>query len=71
MVLLAEGLPVAPAPHEVLVTSVWLDVINHGSFDVPSFFHALDAEGMCVEVCFPCLVPLAVVSAGRRIFSIK
>ena len=44
VVSVAQGLPVAPVPEELLVTTVWNDVVDVRRLHVPTFLHALHAK---------------------------
>ena len=41
---MAQGLPVAPVPEELLITTVRNDVVDVRCFDVPAFLHALHTQ---------------------------
>jgi len=53
VVAVAERLPVALIPKELLVSSVRNDVVNVGRLDVPAFLHALYAERVRLKVPVP------------------
>lgn len=62
---MAERLPVTLVPEELLITSMWNDVVDVGCLDVLAFLHALYAEGMGLKVTPACSLPcLAVASAA-------
>ena len=61
---MAERLPVALVPEELLVSSVRNDVVNVGCFDVPAFLHALHAEGVSLKVPLSNLLPRSTVASA-------
>ena len=62
---MAQGLPVAPVPEELLITTVRNDVVNVRCLHVPSFLHALHAQRVCLKVLFPGFPPSrSVTSSG-------
>ena len=63
VVRLAETLPIALVPEQLLVTTVRYDVIHHCSLGVPSQFHALHTQRMALEVGFARLLPPATVTS--------
>ena len=64
VVLFAQALPVALIPEQLLVSTMRNDVVNHSGLHIPSFLHALDAQGMRVEILLSCLLPCAVVASA-------
>lgn len=63
----AERLPVALIPEELLVSSVRNDVVHVCCLDVLAFFHALHAERVRLKVTLACPLPcLAIASACCR-----
>ena len=67
MMAVAERLPVALIPEELLVSSVRNDVVHVGCLDVLAFLHALHAEGVRLKVTLACPLPrLAIASACCR-----
>ena len=61
-----SNVPVALIPEELLVSSVGNDVVNISCFDILSFLHALNAEGMCLEVTLAGLLPRSAIAAPCR-----
>ena len=67
VVLMAEWLPVALVPEELLVSSVRNDVVHVCCLDVLAFLHALYAQGVRLKVTLACPLPcLAIASACCR-----
>ena len=67
MMAVAERLPVALIPEELLVPSVRNDVVHVCCLDVLAFLHALHAEGVRLKVTLACPLPrLAIASACCR-----
>ena len=66
VVTMTQRLPVALIPEELLVSSVGNDVVNISCFDILSFLHALNAEGMCLEVTLAGLLPRSTIAAPCR-----
>ena len=65
MVPMAQGLPVAPVPEQLLVTTVWNDVVDVCCLHVPAFLHALYAQRVCLQEGFSGLTPsISVASSG-------
>ena len=65
VVPVAQGLPVAPVPEELLVTTVRNDVIHVRRLHEPSFLHALHAQRVCLKVLLPSLLPRTAVASTR------
>lgn len=74
VVPVAQGLPVAPVPEELLITTVRNDVIHVRRLNVPSFLHALYAQRVHLKVLLPGLSPgssIASSSSGPYIFRVQ
>ena len=65
VVPVAQGLPVAPVPEELLVTTVRNDVIHVRRLHEPSFLHALHAQRLCLKVLLPGFLPRTAVASAR------
>ena len=65
VVPVAQGLPVAPVPEELLITTVRNDVIHVRRLNVPSFLHALYAQRVHLKVLLPGFLPSAAVPSPR------
>ena len=61
----AQCLPVAPVPEELLITTVRNDVIHVRRLNVPSFLHALYAQRVCLKVLLPGPLPSSTVTSAR------
>ena len=62
---MAQGLPVAPVPEELLVTTVRNDVIHVRRLNVPSFLHALRTQRMRLKVLLPGFLPRTAIASAR------
>ena len=62
---MAQGLPVAPVPEELLITTVRNDVIHVRRLNVPSFLHALYAQRVHLKVLLPGFLPRTAVTSAR------
>ena len=62
---MAQGLPVAPVPEELLVTTMRNDVIDVRCLHEPSFLHALHAQRVCLKVLLPGFLPRTAVASAR------
>ena len=65
VVTMAKGLPVAPVPEELLVTTMRNDVIDIRCLHEPSFLHALHAQRVCLKVLLPGFLPRTAVASAR------
>ena len=65
VVTMAKGLPVAPVPEELLITTVRNDVIHVRRLNVPSFLHALYAQRVHLKVLLPGFLPRTAVASTR------
>jgi hypothetical protein len=65
VVAVAKGLPVAPVPEELLVTTMRNDVIDIRCLHEPSFLHALHAQRVCLKVLLPGFLPRTAVASAR------
>ena len=65
VVPVAQGLPVAPVPEELLVTTMRNDVIDVRCLHEPSFLHALHAQRVCLKVLLPGFLPRTAVASAR------
>ena len=65
VVTMAKGLPVAPVPEELLVTTMRNDVIDVRCLHEPSFLHALHAQRVCLKVLLPGFLPRTAVASTR------
>ena len=65
VVPVAQGLPVAPVPEELLITTVRNDVIHVRRLNVPSFLHALYAQRVHLKVLLPSPLPSSTVTSAR------
>ena len=65
VVTMAKGLPVAPVPEELLITTVRNDVIHVRRLNVPSFLHALYAQRVHLKVLLPSPLPSSTVTSAR------
>ena len=61
---LAQRLPVAGVPEQVIVSLMGSNVIDDGRIDHPALLLALDAERMREQECFPRLRPSAVIATA-------
>ena len=70
---LAKSLPVAFVPHQMRITTVRNDMVDHGRCREPSLCFALHAQRMPAEVGFAEPLPLAAVAtlSGRRSVGVK
>ena len=62
MARLAQRLPVALIPEEVLVSSVRNDVVNHGCLCVPADLHASGTQWVAFQIKLALLLPAATVA---------
>ena len=62
---MAQGLPVAPVPEELLITTVRNDVIHVRRLNVPSFLHALYAQRVHLKVLLPSPLPSSTVTSAH------
>ena len=62
---MAQGLPVALVPEELLVTTMRNDVIDIRCLHEPSFLHALHAQRVCLKVLLPGFLPRTAVASAR------
>ena len=62
---MTQGLPVAPVPEELLVTTMRNDVIDIRCLHEPSFLHALHAQRVCLKVLLPGFPPSRSVTSPR------
>ena len=62
---MAQGLPVALVPEELLITTVRNDVVDVRRLRVPSFLHALYAQRVCLKVLLPGPLPSSTVTSAR------
>ena len=65
VVPVAQGLPVAPVPEELLITTMRNDVIDIRCLHEPSFLHALHAQRVCLKVLLPGFLPRTAVASTR------
>ena len=65
VVTMAKGLPVAPIPEELLVSTVRNNVVNVRCLDVPAFLHALHTQRVCLKVLLPGFLPRTAVASAR------
>ena len=65
---LAKSLPVAFVPHQMRITTVGNDMVDHGRCCEPSLCFATHTQRMPAEVCLAEPLPLAAVATlgGRR-----
>lgn len=64
VMLMAEWLPVALIPEELLVSSVRNDVVHVCCLDILAFLHALYAQGVRLKVTLACLLPCSAVTSA-------
>lgn len=62
----AQRLPVAPVPEQLLVSTVWDDVVNNRCSHVSSLCHALNTQWVRHEKLLAGLLPGAAISATGR-----
>ena len=62
----AQRLPVAPGPEQLLVSTVWDDVVNNRCSHVSSLCHALNTQWVRHEKLLAGLLPGAAISATGR-----
>ena len=62
---MAESLPVASVPEELLVSTVRNDVIHVRRLYVPAFLHALYAQRVHLKVLLPGFLPRTAVTSAR------
>ena len=62
---MAQGLPVAPVPEELLITTVRNDVVDVRCLHVPSFLHALHTQWVRLKVLLPGFPPSRSVTSAR------
>lgn len=62
---MTQGLPVAPVPEELWVTTMRNDMINVRRLHEPSFLHALHAQRVCLKVLLPGFLPRTAVASAR------
>jgi hypothetical protein len=60
---LAQRLPVTSIPKQILVTAMWLDVIDHSGCDYLATLLMLGTEWMLTEETFTRLLPGIAVAA--------
>lgn len=65
MTPLAQCLPIVSGPEELLVTTVWNDVVDHSGLHVPALSLALLAQWVCLKELSACLPPGVVIAAAR------
>lgn len=63
MTRLTERLPVTPIPEQLLVTTVWDNVIHNRCFGIASLLHALRTQRVGLKERFACLLPAAAIAA--------
>ena len=70
---LAKSLPVAFIPHQMRITTVRNDMVDHGRCREPSLCFATHTQRMPAEVCLAEPLPLAAVAtlSGRRSVGVK
>ena len=70
---LAKSLPVAFIPHQMRITTVRNDMVDHGRCREPSLCFAPHTQRMPAEVRFAQSLPLAAVAtlSGRRSVGVK
>lgn len=64
VVTMAKGLPVAPVPEELLVTTMRNDVIDIRCLHEPSFLHALHTQRVRLKILLPGLAPSSSVTSS-------
>ena len=62
---MAQGLPVAPVPEELLITTVRNDVIHVRRLNVPAFPHTLHTQRVRLKVLLPGFLPRTAVASAR------
>ena len=72
MVRLAEGLPVGPVPHQLIVALMGDDVVDDGGCRYPALTLAHDAQGIVRvrEECEAFTLPTSAVSARCSLGSV-
>ena len=65
VVTMAKGLPVAPVPEQLLVTTVGNDVIHVRRLNVPAFPHTLHTQRVRLKVLLPSFLPSSSVASAR------
>jgi len=66
MAVLAKGLPVCFIPKQLLVTTVWDDVIYHRGGRELSLSHTFRTQRMLLEERFSRFAPAGIISASFR-----
>lgn len=65
VVTMAKGLPVAPVPEELLVTTMRNDVIDVRCLHELSFLHALHTQRVRLKILLPSFLPRTAVASTR------
>ena len=65
VVPVAKGLPVAPVPEELLVTTMRNDVIDVRCLHELSFLHALHTQRVRLKILLPGFLPRTAVASTR------
>ena len=71
VVLVAQGLPVAPIPEEFLIPTMRNDVVDIRRLHISTFLHALYAQRVCLKVLlsgFPPSCSIASLRSGTYLF---
>ena len=71
---LAKALPVLLVPEQDGITTVRSDMIDHGCCHCMTFLYALNTQRMCLQISYPCLLPLPVVTtlaAARPVTTVQ
>ena len=63
VVPVAQGLPVAPVPEELLITTMWNNVVHIRCLHEPAFLHALHAQRVCLQEGFSGFLPSATIAS--------
>lgn len=63
VVPVAQGLPVAPVPEELLVTTVRNDMVDVCCLHIPAFLHALYTQWVGLKVMLPGFLPSATIAS--------
>ena len=65
VVTVAQGLPIAPVPEQLLVTTVRNDVVDVRRLNVPAFLHTLHTQRVRLKVQLPGFLPCCSVTPAR------
>ena len=63
MTRFTEWLPIAPIPEQLLVATVWDNVIHNRCFGVASLLSAFRTQRVALKERFACLLPAAAIAA--------